>query len=400
MNRLLRISFNTAFLSLIPILSWFIIGILIDKNLTNVFTLTYPLQFVWLLLKSIFGAGANICKEKEKNENAVGSGIVLGSMIGLGIFGFVALNIESYITFMNMDIATYKEFALYSVIQLYIQLVFAFLLEKLYFEDKNKLANRYCILFNMLNFVTLIISSLLFSSKMAIVITTLLVIFLYLIFLIVKTYQKFKLEIHIIKYIKYDSVEVFNSIAFFIIYLFGLSNVLEYGEKYATALNFVALITDTQWDAFEAVATVAKIDISKNKFNYKEHRNNAYQLLLLLLSTIFIMFVTLYSFYELNFGITMIYLSFELANFVVFPIYRLKTCYLQLEYSAIKTTSNKIISSILRTVISFIKTPFCTGIGQAFSGIYQFVSVNILFHRNFRINKDGTIKSLYKEFFR
>ena len=68
MNRLLRISFNTAFLSLIPILSWFVIGILIDKNLTNVFTLTYPLQFVWLLLKSIFGTGANICKEKEKNE--------------------------------------------------------------------------------------------------------------------------------------------------------------------------------------------------------------------------------------------------------------------------------------------------------------------------------------------
>lgn len=397
MNRLLRISFNTAFLSLIPILSWFVIGILIDKNLTNVFTLTYPLQFVWLLLKSIFGTGANICKEKEKNENAVGSGMTLGSIIGLGIFGFVALNIESYISFMNMDIATYKEFTLYSVIQLYIQLVFSFILEKLYFEDKNKLANKYCILFNMLNFITLIISSLLFSSKMAIVITTLLVIFLYLIFLIAKTYQKFKLEIHIIKYIKYDSVEVFNSIAFFIIFLFGLSNVLEYGEKYATALNFVALITDAQWDTFEAVATVAKIDISKNKFNYREHRNNAYKLLFLLLSTVFIMFVTLYSFYELNLGITMIYLSFELVNFVVFPIYRLKTCYLQLEYSAIKTTSNKIISSILRMVISFIKTPFCTGMGQACSAIYQFFSVNILFHRNFRINKDGTIKRWNKD---
>ena len=232
---------------------------------------------------------------------------------------------------------------------------------------------------------------------MAIVITTLLVIFLYLIFLIAKTYQKFKLEIHIIKYIKYDSVEVFNSIAFFIIFLFGLSNVLEYGEKYATALNFVALITDAQWDTFEAVATVAKIDISKNKFNYREHRNNAYKLLFLLLSTVFIMFVTLYSFYELNLGITMIYLSFELVNFVVFPIYRLKTCYLQLEYSAIKTTSNKIISSILRMVISFIKTPFCTGMGQACSAIYQFFSVNILFHRNFRINKDGTIKRWNKD---
>ena len=70
---------------------------------------------------------------------------------------------------------------------------------------------------------------------------------------------------------------------FFIIFLFGLSNALEYGEKYAVALNFVALITDTQWDSFEAISTVAKIDISRRKFNYKEHRKNAYKLLSILL---------------------------------------------------------------------------------------------------------------------
>ena len=58
---------------------------------------------------------------------------------------------------------------------------------------------------------------------------------------------------------------------------FGLSNALEFGEKYAIALNFVALITDTQWDAFDSISTVAKIDISKKKFNYKEHRKNAYK---------------------------------------------------------------------------------------------------------------------------
>lgn len=37
---------------------------------------------------------------------------------------------------MNMDVSIYKEFALYSVIQLYIQLIFSFILEKMYFEDK------------------------------------------------------------------------------------------------------------------------------------------------------------------------------------------------------------------------------------------------------------------------
>ena len=212
-----------------------------------------------------------------------------------------------------------------------------------------------------------------------IVIITLLVILIYVICLAIKTYKKFKLEFNILMYIKYDSVEVFNNIAFFIIYLFGLSNALEYGEEYAIALNFVALITDTQWDAFESIATVAKIDISKNKFNYKTHRSNAYKLLFILLGTVIIMFLALYNFYELNLGIAMIYLSFELMNFIIYPIYRIKTCYLQLEYSAVKTTSNKIVADILRMIVSFIKSPYCTGIGQVVSALYQFFSVNILY---------------------
>ena len=62
-------------------------------------------------MKSIFGTGANICKEKEKNENSVLSGITLGTIIGFIVFGVIALNIESYIKFMNMDVSTYKEFA-------------------------------------------------------------------------------------------------------------------------------------------------------------------------------------------------------------------------------------------------------------------------------------------------
>lgn len=344
-------------------------------------------------MKSIFGTGANICKEKEKNENSVLSGMTLGTIIGFIVFGGIALNIESYISFMNMDVSTYKEFALYSVIQLYIQLIFSFILEKMYFEDKNRLANKHCIIFNLLNFAALIISSLMFSNKIIIVIITLLVILIYVIYLSMKTYKKFKLEFNILKYIKYDSVEVFNNIAFFIIFLFGLSNALEYGEQYAIALNFIALITDTQWDAFEAIVTVAKIDISKNQFNYKKHRNNAYKLSFILVGTVFIMFLALYNFYELNFGIAMIYLSFELINFVIYPIYRLKTCYLQLEYSAIKTTSNKIVADILRMILSFIKSPYCTGIGQVFSAVYQFFSVNIIFNRNFTVKNDGTIKN-------
>ena len=391
MKRLLRIAFNSAIFSFIPILSWFCLGLIVDKNFANIFTLTYPLQFIWLLLKSIFGTGANISKQIDQDENAVLSGMTSGTIIGFIVFGLFALDLKSYIKFMNLDNEIYKEFALYSEIQLYIQLLFAFVLEKLYFEGKEKKANKYCIQLNLLNFVVLILSAIFIKNKISIIIITLLSIFIYTLAILIKQYRKFKLEIHIIKYIRYESVEIANNLLFFLIYLFGLSNALEYGEKYTVALNFVALITDTQWDSFDAITTVAKIDISKNKFNYIEHRNNAYRLLGILAFTTFIMLLISYRFYELNLVITFIYLSFEMANFILYPIYTLKTCYLQLGKLAKNITTNKITAGVIRFFISLIKTPYCTGIGQITSTLYQVITVNSMFYKNYEIDKKGNV---------
>lgn len=391
MKRLLRISFNSAIFSLIPILSWFMLGLLVDKNLINVFTLTYPLQFIWALIKSIFATGANISKEKDKNNNAVLSGMTMGIVVGFIVFGIFAINVRKYIEFMNMDYEIYKEFTLYSIFQLYIQLVFAFALEKLYFEDKEKLANKYCMQLNLLNFVVLILSAIILKSKMQVVVVTLTIILIYTAYVTIKQYKRFKFKINIINCLKYESVEICNNILFFLIFLFGLSNALQFGEKYILALNFVALITDTQWDSFESIKTVAKIDISKDKFNYNYHKMNAYKLLGILLTTVFGMLIVSLKYYDLDLKITIIYLSFELINFIIYPIYSIKTSYLQLERYEIKVTSNNLFAGILRMIMSLLKTPYCTGIGQVTSSLYQFITVNMIFHRNFIINKNGIV---------
>ena len=391
MKRLLRIAGNSAIFSFIPILSWFYLGLLVDKNLVNIFTLTYPLQFIWALLKSIFATGPNISKEKDKDENAVLSGITAGIIVGIVIFGLFAINVKKYVEFMNMDFEIYKEFAIYSILQLYIQLVFSFVLEKLYFDGEEKKANKYCIQLNLLNFIVLIITAIFTKNKMIIAGITLMAIFVYVLVVAIKQYKKFKFELHIIKYIKYESVEIANNILFFLIFLFGLSNAMEFGEKYTVALNFVALITDTQWDSFEAISTVAKIDISKNEFNYKEHRNNAYKLDVILMVTTFIMLLISYGFYKLDLGITLIYLGFELINFIIYPVYKIKTCYLQLTKFVKEITTNKITAGILRFFISLLKTPYCTGIGQVTSSFYQFLTVNIMFNKNFKIDKEGKV---------
>lgn len=391
MKRLLRIGFDNALLSFIPVISWFLLGIIVDENLINIFTLTYPIQFIYYILKSIFAVGANISKVKDKNDNAVMSGLVIGTIVSSIIFSIILINVDAFINFMNMDINIYKNFTIYSILQLFICIEFSMVLDKLYYEGKNKLANKYSLIFNLLNFALLIGTSLITKNQIIIIASTLIPLAIFTLYIYTKVTDRFHLELDILKCIKYDSVELFNSIAFFLIFLFGLSNALEYGEKFALAITFVALITDTQWDTFSAISTAAKIDISKNKFNYKTHRNNAYKLLFLLFITTFIMFILLYNFYDLDFKITMIYLSFEIINFTIYPIYVIKTCFLQLEWSAIKTTTNKIISSSLRLAMSFLKTPFCTGIGQLCSSFYQFITVNLIFKLHYKLDKKGNV---------
>ena len=278
MKRLLKISLDLSLLSFIPVLSWFCLSLIIDKNLINIFTLTYPIQFIWYILKSIFSTGANINKEKDNNKDAVMSGIIIGSIVAIIIYGLLAFNIVSYINFMNMDVNLYKNFAVYSILQLFIQLVFMFIIEKLYYEEKNALANKYSISFNMLNFIVLIGTSLITKNQILIISVTLVSILIFTTYIFIKHFDKFKFNIPIRKWIKYDSVELFNNIAFFFIFLFGLSNAMEFGSKYTLALTFVALITDCQWDTFDAITEAANIDISKKKFNYKEHIKNGYKL--------------------------------------------------------------------------------------------------------------------------
>ena len=222
MKRLLRISFDLSLLSFIPIISWFLLGIIVDKNLINIFTLTYPLQFIYYIIKSIFSTGANISKEKDKNKDAVMSGLILGTIVSIIIFTIILLNVDNYISFMNMDISTYKNFTIYSILQLFICLEFAMMQDKLYYEEKNKLANKHSLVFNLLNFILLIGTALITKNQIIIISTTLIPLAIYTLYIYIKNSNKFKFNINLLICIKYDSVELFNNIAFFLIFLFGL----------------------------------------------------------------------------------------------------------------------------------------------------------------------------------
>ena len=71
------------------------------------------MQFLSAMMKSVFGVGPNIYKEKHNDKNVVMSSMIIGIIVGFFVFGFISINVESYIKFMNMDVNIYHNFTLY-----------------------------------------------------------------------------------------------------------------------------------------------------------------------------------------------------------------------------------------------------------------------------------------------
>ncbi len=392
MNRLLRIGFDTLLTSVTPILGWFLLGILLDKNLINTFSLIYPIQFVISTIHSIFGIGANISTVRDNNKNSIFSGIVVGSIIGAIILGIIILNIDNYITFMNMDTKIYKTFAIYAIIQMFLQLLLNLSLCKLYYENNNKKANKYSMCFNIINFLSLIIMSVITKNQIIITCISIFSTSIFVILMMFKTVKKTKIQINILNCIKYDSVYLFGELSLLIVFLFGFKNAFNFGEKYILATSFSTLITDTQWDILGAVKTVSQIDIAKRNFSYKTHIKNSRKLVYMLISSTLIMGIILQPIYKFDILITSIIVSIELISMYIYPIYITKLTYIQLEYSAIKATVNKQIANLFRILCSFIPSPFCTSIGLAISAISQLLFTEYIIKKN-RLNLDIPHKS-------
>lgn len=390
MKRLLRVSFDIFISSVTPILTWFLLSVILDKKLINVFTLTYPLQCLSGIITAIFGMGANICIYKDNNKNSSNNGIFYGLLVSLVIFIYILFNNDGYIKLMNMNANDYHIFSIYSIIQLFNQTIVMLILNKLYYMEENKKANKISLLFNMSYFVITIVISLITFNQFLVMIYTSIIMSLFTLIILITNIGKIDFKLNFYNAFKYNSVSIVNNIFFFIIYLFGFKNSFAYGTKYIVAINLATLVTDLQWDIETSVSTVAKIDISKNKFVYKEHLKNALKLNVILISSVIIMSLIGVFIYKPNMFIFLIFMTWHIIDYMLTPFTNIKISYLQLEYSSFKTTFNEMIAFAIRTFMSFIPTPFCTIIGQMCSSIYEFTYSTIKFGKiRMSINKEN-----------
>lgn len=391
MKQLIRISFDTLVNSVFFILFCIVLTVLVDDNILSIFTLTYPIQLLPSILKTVFATGPNILKEKHGRDDDVFSALTVGIVITLLIFFILLLNIDNYINFMNGNYIDKKELVSFFIIEIFFQTILGYILTIFYYKSDNELANKVSLSFNLINLIVIILAALIFDNNILIILTTTISMSVYLIILLFKVYKKFIFKFNILEWIKYDLVSLVDDFLLLVGYLFSLSSAMIYGEQYSVALAFSSLVTDIQWDISYSISTVAKINISKKKFNYKEHLKNSYKLIAILMLSIFIMFIIAYPIYKPNLLITFNYLIFHIIDFIIYPIYRTKTCYLQLEYSIIKTNINNLINKVIRVLLSLLVTPYATVIAQLCSSLYQYFSMNILFLKHYKINNKGNV---------
>lgn len=392
MKQLFQIGFDLALASLSPIISWFTLSLILDSRLINVFSITYPLQFAWLMLRDIFGVGANLVSIKVRNPKIADAGIFTGLIFSGIIFGLVALNIDKFIIFMNADPSVYRDFCFYIMLQLWIQLVFCIILDKLYYQDKNKIANKYSLTFNLLNFIVLIGTSFLTKNSKIIISATLLTIFTFTLFVFIREVRRVSFRFNILRSIKINSMDFGENLIVFFVYLFGIGKTFSFGEEYALAIAFVTLITDAQWDVATAIPTKAKIDITKKRMNFPKSYKNSYVLIFVLILSSIIAFVSMKNFYDLNLGISIIFVIIEYLTFLLYPQYRLKLDFIQLKFSAKIATfikSSAMAFRLLLVIIFSPITPFALSVAQALAQLYQVIFVNLVFSRRYKILSTG-----------
>lgn len=391
-SRLLRISFNTLLNSLLPVLMWILLGEIVNKDIANIFTITYSFQFIITLLVSIFGTGPNITSKKENKNNIIDSNILLGTFVTFIVVLLFSLKVDSYIRYMNLEPSIYSKYCVYSFCVMLFQAVIRMICEKLYFKEEHKKANRITTIFNITNIVLIVMTSLLIKDNMIAIATTLAVDLILVTYILVSNINKLSFHFAIKDNIKYVSNDIFDSLGMFIVFFIGQKTTFAFGTMYLVAMNFESLITDAQWDMSYSIITAATIDASKNELHYKESLNNGRKLVGLLIFSSVFMGVFLYPFYKPSLWILAIYVGVQVINLIVSPKIWLRQQYIQINYSAKKNTFHKNVFEIIRIIFSFVPTPFCTYISQFIAMLYEVIVYDIYYKNKFYVDEKGYLK--------
>lgn len=393
MKRYFSISLTSFAFSIFNVLMYFLLGLITGNTaFSGIFSIIYPLQFIVSMLLCFFSSASNIRANKEGNKNCIGIGMILGAIVGVVIFTVVAVFIDNYIEFMNMSPNFFKTFTLMAVGQLFCNYICSIVTEKLYFENNDKLGN-FCMLgFIFLNLLTVVVTALITSNQTIILLVNFISLIIYVSIWFCFNVAELKFNFNALKNFRFESINILGDFFMLLIYLFGFRRAFGFGIEYYTAISFINLITDPLWDGQSAINQIAKIDISQHTFNYKKAIRRSAVVTMFFISIGTILFFTLFKVYNVILTIGIIYFLIQVTDMLLNIAQANVKTYLQLEYSSLKTTTVHLTMKVIRTGMSILLfTPFNTDIAQISCNALGITILLIIFYKNFKTEKDGSI---------
>ncbi len=393
LKKLLKVGIIDSIPSIMPIIIWTILSVLYyNESIAEGFALTYPYQFIFMLVFAMFVRGQ--VKNELKNES-VGDKSYSGLLLSL-IF-IIILIILSYILRKNIlswfryDVSEYSSVFMYGLIMLCCDYVIYYLAQIKQYENKLRDSFIIDVSWNLSRLVNVIIVSLFVSNyNIGLYITCLVQVIILIIFLSLRVHLS-KFRIDLLNGIKYSVSEIPVQLMMALIYAIGYRNVASMSVSYVAAHNLQSLCTDTQWDiggsAIDTVVTyeLCKGDNSKNKYV----RNCIAYFIILFFSSAIMIWICSFIYKDVNIVMTVKAFLIECCTFPVYGFVYYMEAAVMINNPKPIIFVIQVIRYMLRLyVTSFINSPYAMSYGVFISCIFSLIEWSILYRKYVKSNSN------------
>lgn len=391
LKNLFKIAATDCLQSLIPILAWYLIGIVYnDSDYFNIFTLTYYFQFVYLAIYNIFIKGSikYAVKNNHKEMNLGYCAVLEGAAVMLTTVLIASLNVEKLLNYFAVGIK-YKPFYIMSLVFLALDMVSCGTAKIMQYQNNDTGAFKLTIKYQIVKCISIIMARLFYfidKDIFNINVTVTVTIVLLTIYVIIQIKKHFKIThiyINCLQGWKIEAPGLVSEICMFIIYFFGLQKSVSGSAVFLAAYNMAAMCTDTQWDILSSAIDTNTTKEVCNK-SYDKNKKSIYiasiiYANLLLLSSLSMVLIsrTLFEFSLID-SLTIILI--ECFTFTIYAVKYIRTSWLQIEYAGIWMIITTIIGYIIRITLSMTMTSkYRLSIAVFFIAIYGFICITILY---------------------
>lgn len=387
MKRLLHIGISAGVRSLFPILVWVALEVTThDEYIGEGFIVSYPFQFVYLLVTNVIieGTFAYECKQDNMNVDAMKSSILVGFIAMLLICSVPLIFIGNTLKLLGLtsEYATGLQFGVVALVFDIIPCGVATMFNYLGKDSKSDLVS---FSYYGIRLALAFVLGKLFGVEKACYIM-MCILFIMCGLIIINWCIPKKLYVNCFKGAKYKRAELANNIITFMIYFFGIGKIASNSVVALQAINAVALCTDTQWDMLSnSIVTYTSVKVSEDRYEAEEKQiyKDGALFGLLLTTSGFIALVIYRQITEFSLSMAFIYASLEITLMWLCCIIKSIKTYLVLQkdkYNQIAVNST--IKYCLRALSQFvIPSKFAISICVLVGELYETVTVGYMYHK-------------------